>query len=641
VPLPTYPFQRRRYWIEAAEPAPKAAAASEPFYAPSWQRAAPLLPSEPFDACTLVLGDANSISAGVLRQLRRQGGRVIFAQPGPRYSCTNAQQYALRPTERADVEALLQELKAIGPLTHILHLCSLDGDRPAASRTEVFESGFLSLMALAQAIDAHGPSQVVLTVVTDRVEDVSGVEPLSPEKATLLGIAKVMGQEYPQLSCRVLDVLLPAPESAAEDALARRIVSESQAGDGEFLVAYRGPHRWVKRYEPLPRELPVRQRLRRGGVYLITGGLGGVGLALARHLAQAWQGKLVLLARTPLPARDDWARLAAAPDEPMPLRRKLQQLIALEASGAEFMTVAADVTSPDQLRDALARVHARFGAVHGVVHAVVHPDRGMIAQRSRALVEAAFAPKIEGTLALLHALRDEPLDFVAFCSSVASLIGGLGRSDYAAANAYLDALAIASRRGPALPLFSINWDAWRDVGIAVDMDMPEGVGLDERRGVQAFDRIVNGPDLAQTVVSVSPLDLRLGPLDNGMLDALERSAPAAPARAGHPRPVLQTAYVAPVGALEEGLAGLWTELLGISPIGAHDNLFELGGDSLLAIRLLARVRKAYGVELHPAAFFKTPTVAELAIAVESRLIDEIEDDEPDAALEESSRLSPP
>ncbi len=200
--------------------------------------------------------------------------------------------------------------------------------------------------------------------------------------------------------------------------------------------------------------------------------------------------------------------------------------------------------------------------------------------------------------------------------------GGLGRSDYAAANAWLDAFATASRRDSPWPVFSVNWDAWRDVGVGAGMDVPEGMGLDERTGMEVFDRVVNGPPQPQTLVSVTPLAQRLRPLD-GLVDALEAAPqPAAPSGgAAHPRPVLSTPYRAPEGELEDNLAALWTEALGIHGIGADDNLFELGGDSLLAIRLLARVRKAYAVDIHPAAFFKAPRIADLAQLVELRLIE--------------------
>ncbi|QNK68496.1 type I polyketide synthase [Variovorax sp. PAMC26660] len=635
VPLPTYAFQRRRFWVEPGETVrPVDSTAPGLFYAPGWKRA--VLPPGQATAvasgCTLVLGDANSFTDRLARTLRERGERVILALRGKKFARTAEGQYTVRAAERADHEALLREVEAeAGPVTRLFHLWSLDGDKPVASHDAAFEAGYFSLLALAQALDSVDGSvrpPLAFTVVTDRVEDVAGTEALAPEKATVLGIAKVLGQESPSIACRVVDVVLPAPESAAETELARRVVEEAAAPQDEFVVAYRGPHRWIKTYEPLPVQTPGVQRLRQGGVYLITGGLGGVGLALARYLSKTWQARLVLLGRTPLPERSEWARLAASVDQPASLRRRLQQLIELEASGAQIMAVSADVTDPAQLRSALAAVHERFGAVNGVVHAVVQPDRGMIAQRTQALVAAAFAPKIAGTLALLDALRAEPLDFVLLCSSVASLIGGLGRSDYAAANAYLDALANAHRRSSSLPVFSVNWDAWRDVGVAVDMDMPEGVGLDEHTGVLAFERIANGSDLPQTVVSISPFAPRLRPLD-GLFDALD-DEPVAQARSGHPRPVLQTAFVAPEGDLEEGLAEFWTEALGIAPLGANDNLFELGGDSLLAIRLLSRVRKAYGVELHPAAFFKAPTIAELAALVELRLIEEIESD-PEAA----------
>jgi len=628
VPLPTYAFQRQCYWVEPGKTATPSDAAPGAgiFYSPNWQRSTPLTPAdkaaEP-EGCTLVLGDTDSWTDRLARTLGERGEQVALALRGKCFGRTAPRQYTLRAGERADHEALLLAVEAeVGPVRRIHYLWSA-----GASHAETFEAGYFSLLALVHALDASGRSvrgPLALTIVADGLEDVSGTEMLVPEKSALLGIAKVVGQEYPSIACRVLDVVMPPPESPAESELARRVADEAASGRDDFMVAYRGSHRWIKRYEPLPAQ-PATTRLREGGVYLITGGMGGVGLALARHLSHAWKARLVLLGRTPLPPRGEWARIASSLGEPAALRRRLRQLIELEFAGAKVLTVTADVTDPAQLRDAVAATHARFGPVNGVVHAVMDPGLGMIAQRTRTQVEAAFAPKVAGTRALLDALRGEPLDFVLFCSSIAAIVGGLGRSDYAAANACLDALATALRRTSALPVFSVNWDAWRDVGAAADMQLPQGVGLDERTGVLAFERIVNGPDVPQTVVSVSPLAPRLRAIGN-LLDAVDarQSAPATEARASHARPALPTPYAAPQGDLEDGLAALWTEALGIAPVGANDNLFELGGDSLLAIRLLSRMRKVYGVELQPADFFKAPTVAELAALIELRLIEEIE-----------------
>jgi len=519
-------------------------------------------------------------------------------------------------------------------------LWSVDGDRDVAAANAVFTAGFFSLLALVQALDASGVEQSVsvpILYVTDRMSDVTGNEALIPEKATALGIAKVLGQEYPRLQCRVVDIELPAAETATEVVLVDRLVVEArffpetkaadtkpaaaQTSDQVFSVAYRGAHRWEWDYVPLAQPVVVQQRLRRNGVYLITGGLGGVGLALARHLGRNWGARLVLLGRTPLPARENW--------------RKLQQLLDLETAGVEVLIVTADVTSEEQMYAALAQVRSRFGAINGVIHAVVHPDRGMIAHRNRGLVEAAFAPKLQGTRVLLDVLARQPLDFVLLCSSVASLIGGLGRSDYAAANAYLDALAAAHRRTSTLPVISVNWDAWRDVGIATDMNLPAGVGLDENTGVQAFERIVNGAELSQIIVSAAPFEWRLGALDDGALDALEDTFQPLVAGAMHPRPVLQNAFVTPTGSLEENLAAIWRDMLGIEPIGVHDNFFDLGGDSLLAIRLLTKTRRNYNTELHPADFFRNPTIADLAVEIELQLIEAIEREATPQALSDA------
>jgi NAD(P)-dependent dehydrogenase (short-subunit alcohol dehydrogenase family)/acyl carrier protein len=643
VPLPTYAFQRQSYWVEAgtfAAAAPAAPAAGA-FHVPVWRRTEALALQHspaPAGTCTLVFAEPGGLADALLRHLheRADAHPVVWVAQGPGFVEISPRHYALRPGERADHAQLLRKVQAdIGPVSRIHHLWGVDGDLAASDAPgALLERGYYSLLALAQALDATAAGRerkLSVQVVTDRMEDVAGTEPLCPEKAMLFSLARVIGQEYPHIDCRVVDVVPPAA-GPAEAWLARQLAADAPAASDEPLVAYRGPHRWVKGYEPLV--LPQSgqgQRLRQHGVYLITGGLGGVGLAVARHLAKAWQARLVLLGRSPLPERALWAALAASGDQPAALRRRLAQLLKLEALGGEVLALSADVTDAAQMQAAAAQARARFGALHGVIHAAGHAASGMIGQRTRAMAEAVFAPKLRGTQALLAAVRDDPLDFVLLCSSISAMAGGLGMSDYAAANAYLDALAAQARRGAGHPVISVNWDAWRDLGMAEGMVLPEGVGMDGPEGALALERIVQGSAHAQVVVSTTDLAQRLGELDSGMLALIEDGPLAHAARAGrrnHPRPVLDTPYVAPDGDIACDLAALWQDMLGIDTIGAHDNLFELGGDSLLAIQILARVRKAYQVELHPAAFFKAPTLADLALLVETRLIDEIENADP-------------
>ncbi|AVS90447.1 polyketide synthase, partial [Paracidovorax avenae] len=621
VPLPSYPFQRQRFWVEAGAQRPQGdASAAQPqglYYLPAWQRsgAVPQAAGPGAGDTVLLLGGAGlPLAERLAQRLAERGAHVVQVAAAEGFRDEGSGGFALRPEERADHAALW---RALGPVTHAFHFWGLGED---------WERGYFSLLALAQGREDTGRDEPLsLTVVIDRAEEVAGNELLEPGQATVAALARVLGQEMPRIACRVVDVLVPNAGSVAEAQLAEALAGEPACPPEEFCVAWRGAQRWVKTYEPVPAPAACAQRLRQGSVVLVTGGLGSVGLALARHLGRRHGARLVLLGRTPLPPRGEWEGLLAQADLPAAQRRRLVQLQAMDADGIEWMAVAADVTDAAQWRGALQAVHARFGGVNGVVHAVMEPGGGMLATRTRAEVEAAFAAKTQGTLAMVDALRGEPVDFVLLCSSVASWVGGLGRSDYAAANAWLDAFATASRRDSPWPVFSVNWDAWRDVGAGADMDVPEGMGLDERTGMEVFDRVVNGPLQPQTLVSVTPLAQRLRPLD-GLVDALEAAPqPAAPSGgAVHPRPVLSTPYRAPEGELEDNLAALWTEALGIDGIGADDNLFELGGDSLLAIRLLARVRKAYAVDIHPAAFFKAPRIADLAQLVELRLIEDIE-----------------
>jgi phthiocerol/phenolphthiocerol synthesis type-I polyketide synthase E len=601
----------------------------------------------PADGCTLVFAEASGLSDALIQQLQSvQGGSpglhpIVRVTQGAGYGEAAPGHFTVRPGERADHEQLLRKVQAeCGPIARVYHLWGVAGASasPLPSQ-DILERGYFSLLALAQAIDSTSAGQereLSIDVIADRMEDVCGLEALCPENAMLFSLCKVIAQEYPHIVCRVSDIVLPAPGSAAEAWLARQLAAQAQAPRNEMLVAYRGPHRWAKTYEPLPPASAPQQRLRSKGVYLITGGLGGVGLAVARHFAESWQARLVLLGRTPLPERSTWEAVAAAEDQPQALRAKLRQLLELEELGAEVLVVAADVADAASMQAAAEQARARFGAVHGVVHAAGHANSGMISNRTRAMVEEVFAPKLQGTRFLLDALQGEPLDFVLLCSSISSMAGGLGMSDYAAAHAYLDALAALWQRNASYPVISVNWDAWRELGMAAGRVLPEGIGMSGAEGARALERIVNGPAFAQVVISTTDLNQRLGELDNGMLELLETGPAAKKTRRDHPRPALDTPFAAPEGDLESGLAAIWQDMLGISSVGVDDNLFELGGDSLLAIQILARTRKAYDVELHPAAFFKAPTLRELAVLVETRLIEEIEaaaDAAPDALPE--------
>jgi acyl carrier protein len=225
--------------------------------------------------------------------------------------------------------------------------------------------------------------------------------------------------------------------------------------------------------------------------------------------------------------------------------------------------------------------------------------------------------------ALQAIFNHNSLDFMLLCSSLASIADGLSEIDYCAANAYLDASAHAAYRESGFPVIAVNWDRWRDVGMAAGMNMPDGMGIAPKDGVEAFERIINGPNIPQVIVSTIDLTSRLSQMpDDLMARSSLHTVPVKEKKFS--RPALQTIFKSPESELEISIAEIWQNLLGMESIGIDDNLFELGGDSLLGIQLLSRVRTGFAVELHPVDFFREPTIAALAAIVETKLLDEIE-----------------
>jgi phthiocerol/phenolphthiocerol synthesis type-I polyketide synthase E len=487
VPLPTYPFERRRYWAGAepraagAEP-PRTAAAlpaagggaarlpmADWCHVPTWRRTPPPAPAAaaaPGSQASsqaerwLVLADGLGVGEAVGRRLAERGAAVAVVLPGTGFAEAAADRFTVDPVAADDLGALLRRH---GPLTGVLHCWALSP--PAAAAPPDWQRlGFGSLAALARALgraraaggDAAPPLRV--EVVADGVLEVSGDETLVPEKATLLGPVKVMPRELAAVSCRLVDVQPRAGETAR---LADQIAAElaSPAAAGEAILAWRGAYRWVQGYGPLP--LPAAggaaAGLRRRGVYLITGGFGGLGSVLARHLAGSCAARLALLGRSPVP-------LAGNGDAAPGLRRR-RTIAELEAAGAEVLALQADVTRPAELQAALRQVRERFGALNGVIHAAGVAGGGLLASRPADAAAAVLAPKVAGTLALAAALADEALDFFVLCSSTLAVTGAVGQADYCAANAFLDAFAHAQARRGTRTL-AVGWDAWREVGMA-------------------------------------------------------------------------------------------------------------------------------------------------------------------------------
>jgi thioesterase domain-containing protein/NAD(P)-dependent dehydrogenase (short-subunit alcohol dehydrogenase family) len=409
---------------------------------------------------------------------------VFCVREGDTYYRIGDAEFALAPEQgRAGYDALLAELAAAGAkLDRVVHLWTLTRDRSARPGSSFYhhmqERGFFSLTLLAQALGDQPPEGALhVDVITNGAESRGAEATPYPEKATLVGPLKVIPQEFPGITTASLDVELPSNgrgwrrRGAAEaplDALAARVFEELARPPQSGRTLLRGGERWrgsFERRSPQPR---IASRLRDGGVYLITGGLGGIGLVVAEHLARTRKAKLALIGRSALPARDDWARVLAESAPADKTAQRLRSLERLERLGAEVLPIAADVANVEQMRDAVARVRARFGRLDGVFHAAGVLDDGLIQTKTQTGIEEVFAPKIQGALVLEQVLAGAGAEFVMLFSSTSSVLGAAGQVDYAAANAFLDAFAHSRRASRSPQWIAVNWGVWSDVGMGAE-----------------------------------------------------------------------------------------------------------------------------------------------------------------------------
>jgi len=632
VSLPTYPFERQRYWVEPAKPgssgegtrreAEKKSAIDDWFYLPSWKRAdsganAGSRSARFSDGPVLLFCDEQGLGEKLEQFLveARQGVTVVRA--GATFQRASEGSYTINPATKDDYRALWAELEASGRMpSTIMHLWCYTGGEAEFSDVDSYARfrtlGFNSLLFLTQAI-ASGPSgpSVQIKVVSNRLYEVTGEEILCPAKAIVLGPCRIAPQEHLNIRCATIDI-----GDGTIDHYARMLVNELAAGPVDTAIAYRGKHRWVQTFDRtnlahVPTEaLPVRP----DGVYLITGGLGGVGLILAEHLASLTRVRLVLIGRTGLPAREQWSVwLRSHPDKDA-TSAKIREIQSIEARGSQVLMIQADVADRAGMQAALELARSRFGTIHGVIHAAgSRGDRNTMARKDAEEAASVLSAKVLGSIVLGELLPEGNLDFFVLCSSLSVQVGGIGSVDYSAANAFLD--AYAQKYHSAMAVTSINWDGWHEVGMSASGEGPDYLKEKTARsmkfamlpeeGIEAFDRILVS---AHPQVIVSTRDLANTLQSAGIESVSNDTKERLPLASSHSRPALSSEYIAPGTSTEEVVADIWRELLGVANIGIHDNFFDLGGSSLLAPSMVGRVNRAFEVNLPVAALFENPTV---------------------------------
>jgi acyl transferase domain-containing protein/aryl carrier-like protein len=624
IPLPTYSFDDQSYWIEgnpfdigarmlSESQTIKKTDVSDWFYIPSWQSSLSLLP-ENTDmgkrSCWLVFLDDCGVGSQLVKRLGKEGqDDIITVKKGKAFCKVKHGNYKLNPGDSCGYDALFKELKEEVKIPDkIAHLWSVTGDstgKPGIAEIEVEDMdraqdwGLYSLIYIAQAIGKQKIfKKIQIGVVTDHLHDVTGDEAVCPAKATIFGAVKVIPQEYPDISCCVIDVVLPGSRDSVDERFTNQLVNEFRKEFTGSVIALRNHRRLVQTFTPvkLGPHLELRAKLREKGVYLITGGLGNIGLVLAKHLAKKVKARLILTGRSYFPGRDQWQEYLRNHDEKNTLSRKIREIQEMEEQGARVLLLKADVSKHDQVQRTIIEGEKQFGPINGVIHAagIIHDHQVFksISESTKIQFLQQFKPKIYGLLVLEKVLCGKTLDFLLMTSSLSPILGGLGFSAYSAANSFLDSYAQYHNKGSSVPWISVNWEGWQFPSEQQKRENREShshhhLFITPDESVIAFQRVLACEGAHQIVISTGDLSARI---DRWIkLEPHQSPAPGfgVESREGHhERPHLSTPYVSPGTELEQVMADTWQKFFGVKEVGIHDDFFELGGDSLKALQLV-------------------------------------------------------
>ncbi|MDC0676176.1 type I polyketide synthase [Sorangium atrum] len=593
-------------------------------YAVEWSpleyRAASPRPASESPGSWLVVADRGGVGARLASLLEAKGERCDLVRPSDAARCERLAEILRDAAHRDD-----------RPLRGLLHLGSLDAGTAEPASTEALDAaqamGCVSLLASIQALaDVPEARSARLWAVTRGAQPVSGAGP-AIAAAPVWGLGRVAALEYPEQWGGLLDL---APE--ASDADAALLLDVIERPDGEDQIAFRGGQRHVARLARQAVQEAPQVEVRADAIYLITGGLGALGLAVARWLFARGARHLTLVGRRGLPPRDMWADLP--PDHP--LQPAISAVRALEVEGTSVRVIAADVGDEARMTELFASLRAEELPLRGIVHAAGFADTRPIPALDEGAVEAVLRAKVRGAWLLDRLARGAPLDFFVSFSSIASVWGSAGMAHYAAANAFLDALAHARRR-EGRPYVSVNWGPWADGGMA----SPELLAELERIGITALspgdalamlERLAGG-DVAQAVVA--RVDLRVF---KAIQEAMRRRplferlevegaprepAPAAGEEDGLWRHLSEAPPRARSAMVVEHVRSLVVKIMKLEPLDPIDPrrpLRELGLDSLMAVELRNLVERSTGRRFSATLLIDYPTLEALSRRVAEELL---------------------
>jgi myxalamid-type polyketide synthase MxaE and MxaD len=591
-------------------------------------------PSAPASARNwLIFADTSGVGEKLGARIKAQGDGTILVTRGESYERADGEHFRINTERPEDMRRLLEAVLAKDqPICRaVVHLWSLDAGLPDATTVTSLKAaqtlGCNNVLQLVQELARVERIDLPRLWLITRGAQPAGEEtlPLDTAQSPLWGLGRVVAQEHPMFWGGLMDL---EPRPSVPDDAAHQLWNEISAPDGEDQIAFRQGRRYAGRLIRKPRcaTQPAALSWRADGSYLITGGLGELGLSVARWMVEQGARRLILMGRTKLPPRARWNSAEAGSR----LAHQIAAIRELEALGASVHLAAVDVGDEGQLRAYIDEYRAEgWPPIRGVVHAAGVLQDGLLAQLDASAMDSVLRPKMIGGWLLGRLLKDDPLDFFVLFSSAGSLLGQPGQGNYAAANAFLDALA-HHRRAMGKPALSVNWGAWSGLGfaetaggkrVAARLALAGIRSIAPAQALEVMERLLRQ---GSTQVAAVPVDWALyrqffpAGTQSPLLSELAREDADKSPDAGHcaekRNAILAAEPADRLQLIQSHLTELVARVLGLpaSKLDIEQPLSNLGLDSLMAVELKNRIAVDLGVNVPMVTFLSGPSVVQAA-----------------------------
>ncbi|MCC8305033.1 SDR family NAD(P)-dependent oxidoreductase [Bacillus sp. ICE1] len=576
----------------------------------------------------LLFKDNMEIYKSILEQLKIRDDDVIEVEFGDEFQKINGRKFLISGSE----EDYVQLLHSINDqnISSIIHMSSISrqGTESLTDLEDMQNKGVYSLFRLVRGLSKNKmKSNINLHLISDLVTEVSGEEnTINPLGAALFGLGRVISQEFQNVSCKAIDI---------DEHTSPEIISKELRTKGKhYQVAFRDGKRYISRLdtvEPIKNKKHGGLEIKENGVYMITGGTGGIGLEIAKHLAGKHNVNAVLLNRSKLPDQSRWDDIIADGTD-LKLCRKLKSIRAIESMGSKVDCYSCEVSDLNSMGPVIEEIKQKYGTINGVFHCAGVAGDGFLFRKEANIFKEVLAPKINGTWVINHLTRDVDLDFTILFSSINSIFGGAGQGDYTAANAYLDSFAYMQNKQGKNTL-SINWPAWDEVGIAVDYGITDESSifrlLTVERAISVLEEIASNKltniipgtlNMKLLAFAKDELSFELSEqIKNKLIDKNRTKNEAEKRRRTDTEDIVLKGKGELYSDTEKSIAQMYSMVLDMQELDLYESFSAMGGDSIMATQLLKLINEQYPDIVDISDIFTYSSVVELSEYIDKQL----------------------